>query len=415
MVWYKVGATDEYAGKSGLAHFLEHLMFKGTDKVPAGELSKIVARNGGEDNAFTSSDYTAYYQQMAADKLPLAMELEADRMVNLNIAADEVDEERQVVIEERRTRTENSPPALFGEQMDAAQFLAHPYRVPVIGWMHDIKSLNRDDAMGFYKQHYAPNNAVVVVVGDVEAAEVEALAEKTYGAVPRKQVPDRMQGHEPPQLAAREVVMKDPRVSEATWLRTWMAPSNQYGETALAVPLSVLSEILGGGTTSRLYQELVVKRKLAVTAGSRYGDDGLGPSTFVVSVTPQDNETGPIPAAVEEVIGGIVENGVTDEELARAKRSLKAAAVYARDSGAGLANIFGSALVRGRTVQDVLDWPDEVEAVTKEDILQAARQVLVPEHSVTGMLLPAEGAPAAGAGGPTGEIPLGGGPMEARP
>ncbi|MBI1179866.1 MAG: insulinase family protein [Alphaproteobacteria bacterium] len=415
MVWYKVGAIDEYAGKTGLAHFLEHLMFKGTPKVPAGELSKIVARNGGEDNAFTTSDYTAYYQQVAADKLPLVMGLEADRMVNLNIAPDEVDDERKVVIEERRTRTDNSPPALFGEQLDAVQFLAHPYRVPVIGWMHDIKSLTRADAMGFYKLHYAPNNAVVVVVGDVKAADVKVLADKIYGVVPRKDVPQRNLGNEPPQLAARQLVMKDARVSEANWIRTYMAPSNQYGETKYAVPLDVLNEILGGGTTSRLYQQLVVKQKLAVSAGSSYGDDGLGPSTFAISVTPQHNDTGPIPDAVDAVIEDVMKNGVTDEEMERAKRSLTAAAVYARDSGIGLANIFGSALVRGRTVQDVLDWPDQVEAVTKEDVQAAARYVFVAEHSVTGELLPVEGASPPPGGAPAGPIPVGGGIMKEHP
>lgn len=389
MAWYKVGATDEFAGKTGLAHFLEHLMFKGTEKVPSGELSKIVARNGGQDNAFTSSDYTAYFQQVAADKLALVMEMEADRMANLRIAEDQVDQERKVVIEERRTRVENSPPALFGEQLDAVQLLAHPYRIPVIGWMHDIESLTRADALGFYKLHYAPNNAVVVVVGDVEAEAVKALANKTYGALPAKPVPPRMQGKEPPQLSARSLTMRDPRVSQASWLKTWIAPSIHFGESKHAIPIEVLNDIIGGGTTSRLYQTLVVEKKLAVDAGSSYGSDGLGPSRFGVSVTPQNDDYAPIPAAVEAVLAQILRDGVTDEELARAKKSLKAAAIYARDSGQGLANIFGAALVRGETVADVLAWPDQIEAVTKDDIMAAARAVFVEEHSVTGLLLPA--------------------------
>jgi zinc protease len=397
MAWYKVGATEEFAGKTGLAHFLEHLMFKGTDKVPAGEFSKTVARNGGQDNAFTSSDYTAYFQQVAADKLPLVMGMEADRMANLKIAEDEVNSERDVIIEERRTRIENSPPALFQEQMDAVRFLSHPYRVPVIGWMSDIQRLTRADALGFYKLHYAPNNAVVVIVGDVKADAVKALADKTYGALPAKPVPPRTLSVEAPQLAARELTMRDGRVSQASWIRTWMAPTYQYGDSKLAVPLQVLDEILGGGTTSRLYQSLVVHKKIAVEAGSSYGPDGLGPSTFGVSVRPQDGELGPIPAAVDEVIAEVMKNGVTDEELARAKKSLKAAAVYARDSGEGLANIFGAALVTGRTVKDVLAWPDRIEAVTNADIIAAARAVFVPEQSVTGILLPD---PEAAANGP---------------
>ena len=389
MAWYKVGATEEFAGKTGLAHFLEHLMFKGTDKVPTGEFSKIVSRNGGQDNAFTSSDYTAFFQQVAADKLPLVMEMEADRMVNLRIAEDQVLSERDVVIEERRTRTENSPPALFREQMDAVQFLSHPYRIPVIGWMRDIQTLTRADALGFYKLHYAPNNAVVVVVGDVKADAVKALAERTYGVIPSKPVPPRTVSVEAPQLAAREMTMRDPRVSQVSWTRTYMAPTTQYGDTKLAEPLEVLDQIIGGGITSRLYQSLVVQKKLAVEAGSNYGSDGLGPSTFGISVTPQNDDPGPIPAAVEAVIADVVKNGVTAEELTRAKKSLKAAAIYARDSGEGLANIFGSALVSGRSVQDVLSWPDKIEAVTNADIIAAAQAVFVPEQSVTGLLLPA--------------------------
>ncbi|MGE0667337.1 MAG: M16 family metallopeptidase [Sphingomonadales bacterium] len=395
MAWYRVGATEEFAGKTGLAHFLEHLMFKGTDKVPSGEFSKTVSRNGGQDNAFTSSDYTAYFQQVAADKLPLVMGMEADRMANLKIAEDEVNAERDVVIEERRTRTENSPPALFREQMDAVQFLSHPYRVPVIGWMRDIESLTHADAMGFYKLHYAPNNAVVVVVGDVEAEAVKALADKTYGIIPRKDVPPRTVSVEAPQLAAREMAMRDARVSQVSWVRTWMAPSYQYGDSKHATALEVLDEIVGGGTTSRLYQTLVVQKKLAVEAGSSYGASGLGPSTFGVSVRPQNDDPAPIPAAVEAVLADVAANGVTAEELARAKKSLKAAAVYARDSGEGLANIFGAALVTGRTVEDVLSWPDRIEAVTNADIIAAARAVFVPEHSVTGVLLPEGGGAAA--------------------
>ncbi|MEN3975221.1 pitrilysin family protein [Emcibacter sp. SYSU 3D8] len=401
MAWYRVGATEEFGGKTGLAHFLEHLMFKGTEKVPAGEFSKTVSRNGGQDNAFTSSDYTAYFQQVATDKLPLVMEMEADRMVNLKIAEDEVNQERDVVIEERRTRTENSPPALFREQMDAAQFLSHPYRVPVIGWMNDIKRLTRADALGFYKLHYAPNNAVVVVVGDVDADAVKALADRTYGVIPAKPVPPRTASVEAPQLAARELVMTDARVSQVSWVRTYSAPSYQYGDSQLAVPLEVLNEILGGGTTSRLYQTLVVQKQLAIEAGSSYGGYGLGPSTFGISVRPQNDDPAPIPAAVDAVIADLAASGVTDEELKRAKKSLKAAAVYARDSGQGLANIFGASLVTGRSVEDVMSWPDKIEAVTNAEIIAAARTIFVPQRSVTGLLLPDRaGAPAAAPSAP---------------
>ncbi|MDA0339786.1 MAG: pitrilysin family protein [Proteobacteria bacterium] len=388
MAWYRVGAIDEYSGKTGLAHFLEHLMFKGTEKVPAGAFSKTVARNGGRDNAFTSSDYTAYYQLVAADKLPLVMEMEADRMNGLVIAEGEVLQERDVVIEERRSRVENSPIALFREQMDAAQFLAHPYRVPVIGWMHDIETLTRDDALGFYRIHYAPNNAVVIVVGDVNPDAVRDLAEQTYGALPAKEIPARIIAQEPPQRAPRQLIMRDPRVAQVNWSRAYLAPSYGYGNKDDAVPLTVLKEILGGSTTSRLYQDLVVKQKIAIDVSSWYRPQGIGPSTIGVGVTPVGDDATPLDSAVDTILADIMAHGVTPEELARAQRSLTAAAIYARDDGQSLANTFGAALITGRTVADIEAWPDKVRAVTNDDIMTAARNVFVPEQSVTGLLMP---------------------------
>ena len=388
MAWYRVGAIDETPGKTGLAHFLEHLMFKGSENVPPGAFSRTVARNGGRDNAFTSWDYTAYFQEVAADTLPLVMEMEADRMNGLIIAEDEVAAERDVVIEERRSRIENSPTALFREQMNAAQYLAYPYRVPIIGWMHDIETLTREDALAFYRTHYMPNNAVVVVVGDVDPEEVRALAEQTYGKIPAGVVPERVIPQEPPQRAPRQVVMSDPRVTQANWSRSYLAPSYLYGATEHAIPLQVLNEILGGSTTSRLYQDLVVDRKIAVDVASWYGPGGVGPETLGISVTPAKNDTAPLDTAVDAVLAEVIENGVTDEELTRAKRLLTAEAVYARDQGRRLATTFGMTLTNGRTVADLEAWPDRINAVTNDDIKAAAAYVFRPERSVTGVLLP---------------------------
>ncbi|OHC79188.1 MAG: zinc protease, partial [Rhodospirillales bacterium RIFCSPLOWO2_01_FULL_65_14] len=277
MVWYKVGSADEGPGDSGIAHFLEHLMFKGTKKRTPGEYSRILARNGGRENAFTSTDYTAYHQTVAVDRLEMIMEMEADRMTNLVLDEDAVTTERLVVLEERRMRTDNNPSARLQEQVNAALFLNYPYRRPVIGWEHEIKALDRKRVIDFYKRWYAPNNAILVVTGDITADALKPLAEKYYGVIPAGPKIERNRPTEPPQSAARRVALEDPRVRQPSWSRYYLAPSLKVGETKYAYPLEVLSDILGGGATSRLYRTLVVDSKIAVSAGSAYGADDLGP------------------------------------------------------------------------------------------------------------------------------------------
>jgi len=389
MVWYRIGSVDEFRGKSGLAHYLEHLMFKGTEKIPAGEFSKIVARNGGEGNAFTSLDYTGYYQRVAADRLPLVMRMEADRMTNLKIDPDEAVQELQVVIEERRSRIENSPTSLFGEQMRAAQYIVYPYRVPVIGWMHDLEKLTRDDALGFYRHFYAPRNAILVVSGDVTMEQVRILAEKFYGPVPNGPTMERFQATEPPQIIARRIIMEHSQVRKANWSRTYIAPSYLYGRTELAAPLQVFAEILGGTPTSRLYQELVVRQKVAIDVASWYQARRRGPGEFSISITPKDNDTERLELALEKAVADILETGFTLEEIERTKNAMASAAIYARDSNEFLANLFGRSLVIGMTIDDIENWSDQIRAVTVEQVLEAANTVLVPEKSVTGILLPA--------------------------
>ena len=391
MVWYKAGAADEPPGKSGIAHFLEHLMFKGTSEVPAGEFSTIVARHGGRENAFTAHDYTGYFQTVAVDQLKLVMRLEADRMVNLTLTEEQVVTEREVILEERRARTDNVPEALLGEQMSAALFLAHPYGVPVIGWEHEMRTLGCEDALSFYRTHYTPQNAILVVAGDITAEAVRTLAETTYGAIPARPVEARFRPQEPPQRAARRIEYRDERVARPSWRRRYIAPSRNRGDSEHALPLMLLSDILGGGTTSRLYRALVVEGQVAAHAGSYYSGGALDLDSFsLYAVPPAAGDVAAMEAAVDEIIAALLDEGVSAEELERAKTVAAAAAVYARDDVQGAARIFGRGLATGLTPQEIESWPERISAVTVEQVNAAARFVLDPARSVTGVLLPAE-------------------------
>ncbi|MBT6136322.1 MAG: insulinase family protein [Rhodospirillaceae bacterium] len=388
MVWYRVGSADEPTGKSGIAHFLEHLMFKGTKTLKPGEFSKIVARNGGQENAFTSQDYTGYYQTVARDRLEVVMRIEADRMANLQIIEREVIAERDVVLEERRSRVDNRASARLAEQVDAITYFAYPYRVPIIGWPDEVSRLTRDDALDFYRTWYAPNNAVLVVAGDISADALRPLAEKYYGAIPARAVPKRPRPAEPPHLTARRISLADPQVGQPSLGRRYLAPGYVHGETRHAYPLQVLSEILGGGTTSRLYRKLVVEDRIAISAGAWYGADGIGPQLFGFYLTPsQERSMAEGEAALDAEIVKILADGVTADEVARAKKRMLAEAVFVRDSVTAPARILGQAIVNGRTIADVEAWPDRVAEVTVAEVNDAARAVLILEHSVTSQLL----------------------------
>jgi len=389
MVWYKVGAADEPPGKSGIAHFLEHLMFKGTPDMPPGQFSRTVARNGGQDNAFTTQDYTAYFQKVAKDRLDLVMRIEADRMANLRLSDEVVLPERDVVLEERRSRTDNNPESLLYEQVRAALFLNHPYRIPTIGWQSEIQRLGTPDAIDFYKRWYRPNNAILIVAGDVTAAEVRALAEKHYGPIPSGAVPARARADEPPQVAARRVELDSDRIRQASWGRVWVAPSYRAGATEHALPLQVLSEVLGAGATSRLYRSLVVEQALAASVGVWYGPTAVDLSSFTVSATPRPGVTPEaVETAVEAALAAVLKDGVTEEEVARAKKLMVRTADFARDSLTTAPNALGRALASDGTIDDVEKWPERIEAVTTEAVNAAARAVLVPERSVTSVLRP---------------------------
>ncbi|MGE3148301.1 MAG: M16 family metallopeptidase [Pseudorhodoplanes sp.] len=389
MVWYKVGAADETPGKSGLAHFLEHLMFKGTEKNPSGRFSREIATIGGQENAFTSSDHTGYFQRVARENLRSMMEFEADRMTGLVLTDDVVKPELNVVLEEQNMRVANSPGARLGEQIQAALYLNHPYGRPVIGWRHEIEKLTREDALAFYKRFYTPNNAVLVIAGDVDAAEIRPMIEEIYGKVPRvSTLPPRARPQEPEQPAARTVTLADARVQQPSLQRSYLVPSAATAKPGEAEALDVLSHVLGNGSTSRLYQTLVVERALAINAGSWYHDTALDATTFSVSGSPRPGVTlQQIDDAIDEVIANVIKNGVSDEEVERAKVRLIADSVYAQDNQATLARWYGGALTSGLTVDYIKGWPDRIKAVKADDVREAARAWLDKRRSVTGFLI----------------------------
>ncbi|KAA1056345.1 M16 family metallopeptidase [Azospirillum argentinense] len=389
MVWYKVGAADEPRGVSGIAHFLEHLMFKGTEEVPPGAFSRIVAKNGGRDNAFTSWDYTAYFQNVARDRLELVMKMEADRMSNLRLTDQVVYPERDVIIEERRQRIENEPADRIGEQINATLYVHHPYGTPIIGWPQEMATLTREEAESFYKSWYAPNNAVLVVSGDVTAEELKPLAEKYYGSIAARPVPERFRVQEPPISAARRVILRDDEVRQPSIRRNWLAPSYRTDKEGYAYPLQVLSEIMSGGPTSRLYRSLVVEQRIATSAWLGYSPSSWDMTSLAAGASPAPGVTmEKLEAALEADIRTLVEKGVTEEEVATAKKRMLAEAAYARDSLTGPAQTLGAAIATGQSIDDVENWPVRIDAVTADQVNAAARAVLGQTNHVTGLLLP---------------------------
>jgi zinc protease len=389
MIWYKVGAADETPGKSGLAHFLEHLMFKGTAKNPTGKFSQVVARIGGQENAFTSQDYTGYYQRVPSDQLKTVVEFEADRMTGLQLTDDVVLPERNVILEEQNQRIGNNPRARLGEQIDAALYLNNPYGKPVIGWRHEMEELSRDDAIGFYRRFYAPNNAVVVIAGDVDPAKARALVEETYGKVPRhNNVPPRIRAQEPPPVAARSLTLADARAEIPTLQREYLVPSFATSKRGESMALEVLAHILGSGSNSRLYRGLVVDKQVAVAANAWYDASTLDLSKFAIGGSPRPGVTlTQLEAETDAIVVEVIAKGVTAEELERAKTRLIADAVYALDNQASMARWYGTALTTGASVNDVKNWPDRIRAVTAEQVQDAARQWLDKRRSVTGYLV----------------------------
>lgn len=389
MVWYRAGSADETRGASGIAHFLEHLLFKSTDTLDSGELSRVVGANGGSDNAFTSYDYTAYFQRIAADRLDLVMGMEADRMRNIRFLPDEVDTERQVILEERNQRTDSDPGALFSEQRRSAQYMNHPYGIPIIGWRHEMETLSIEDAQEFYDRFYWPNNAVLIVAGDVTADEVRVMAERHYGAIPANPgLTARDRVSEPPQLAERRLVFEDPRVAQPYVMRTYLAPERDPGAQQDAAALTLLAEILGGsGATSVLGRKLQFETQTAIYSGAFYDGTSLDETTFGLIVVPaegvslQDAED-----AMDRAVAEFLAEGIDPDQLDRIKMQLRAALIYGDDDLSSLARRYGVGLTSGLTIDDIDAWPEILQAVTDAEILAAAERVFDRRQSVTGWL-----------------------------
>ncbi len=385
MLWYRVGSADEVKGKSGLAHFLEHLMFKATDDIPAGEFSKIVARNGGQDNAATSYDYTTYHFRIAKDRLPQMMRMEADRMVHLKLDEQEVIPELSVVREERRQTVESSPAAILDEMVSAQIYAGHPYAIPIIGHMDELAKLTRDDAVDWYRTWYGPENAILVVAGDITAAELKPLAENIYGAVPRRG--DLKARKWPPvQALAKSVELShaDPKVSQASWSRTWLGVAMGDGD---AEALQVGMEILGGGRVSRLYRELNEQGRATMSSGYSMEMEARG--IVAISATPAPGvSVAAIEAEAMAVTSKFLREGPTAQELSRAKKMIAASAVFTRDNQMSLAEWYGERLTAGQTVAQIEGWEDRIRAVTAADVMRTMNRYLVGTNYVDAVLLP---------------------------
>ena len=393
MLWYRIGSADEPVGASGVAHFLEHLLFKATDKLESGEFSATVAANGGSDNAFTSYDYTAYFQRIASDRLELMMDMESNRMNNLRITAEDVETERNVVLEERNQRTENRPGALAQEQFRAALFQNHRYGVPIIGWKHEMEQLELEDALHFYDLYYSPNNTVLVVAGDVEPDEVRALAEQYYGVIPAEpDLPERLRPEEPPHRAERRITYVDARVSQPYLQRIYLAPERDPGAQEEAAALVYLAELLGGSPfTSALGTALQFETQTAVFSSAGYSGSALDDTTFGLSVVPAEGVTlSEAEAAMDQVLADFMAEPIDPEQLESIRMQLRASEIYAKDDMQGLARRYGAALTQGLSIEDVQAWPDILQAVTADDIKAVAAKVLNRDQSVTGWVVSSE-------------------------
>jgi len=393
MLVYKVGSADETFGQTGIAHFLEHMMFKGTGTLAPTEFSRTVARNGGRDNAFTSMDMTGYHQTIAADRLELVMRMEADRMLNLRILEKELTPERQVVLEERRMRVDNVPAELLEEAVREPLFGQHkPYAMPTIGYVDDVKRLGVADLAAFYRRFYVPNNAVLIVTGDATAEAVRTLAEKHYGPIPARKVETRRRPAEGGADLPQRVTRADARVVEPRWSRDYIAPSYRVGETRHAHALLVLARLFGGSETSRLSRALVADAKLALSASADYSGASLGLSSFEISIHPADGRgAAEIENAVTQQMKRVLDGDIRAEEVERVQNQMLASAIYAQDSLASGPRLYGSMLAAGGSIAEIDNWPLAIAAVRADDVVAAARHVWRDDRSVTSLLTPAGG------------------------
>ena len=389
MVWYKAGAADENSGKSGIAHLLEHLLFKETENVKNGEFSQTVAALGGTDNAFTSHDYTAYYQRVSKQYLDLMMYYESDRMRNLKISELDFSTEVKVVIEERSQRTDSNPGALFNEQNMGSLYLNHPYGVPVVGWRHELEGLGREDTIDFYKTFYSPNNAILIVSGDVDPKDVQILAKNFYGPLENITYLDvRKRPTEPPPIAERRLIFEDERISQPYITRTYLAAERNPGQQREAAALTLLADLIGSdGIQSILGKSLQLDNKKAIYTNAYYNGLSYDATNFSLIVVPDREVTLlEIETELDKIIDTFILNGIDDGHLERIKFQYKAHQIYSLDSSYSRARRFGVALTSGLTIEDVLAWPEVIQDIKPSEILAAAISLFKKESSVTGWI-----------------------------
>ena len=388
MLWFKVGAVDDPPGISGLAHFFEHMMFRGTKQVPGDLYAQTIAKNGGEENAFTTHDYTAFYEQIAADRLKLAMDLEADRMVNLDLSDGNVTTERDVVLEERRMRVENNPQALMGEQMEAALHMSHPYGRPVLGWPDEVRRIDRVSAQDFYKHHYAPNNATLIIAGDITPDQIRVMAQAEYGKVAARPLQPRAEYSEPPRLTETRMTLVRSDIQVPMFQRIYRVPSYAQASPGQAESFETLAQVMGGDQSATLYRVLVEEKKLATDAGASYDGYARDAGEFSVYAVPRSGVSlEALEKAVDQVMQGFTNVPAKAGDLVRAKTQLVASVTYRRDSQFAMASAYGQALMIGLTADDVNEWPARIRAVDAADTQKAAQR-LNRRNAVTAYLEP---------------------------
>ena len=383
-VWYKVGSRNEAMGKTGLSHMLEHMMFKGTPRIGPRQFSLIVQRDGGQDNAFTTSDYTAYYEDFAADRVLLGLELEADRMANLLLEEKEFLPERQVVIEERRLRIEDQPASVLGEAMRAAAFLAHPYRWPIIGWMSDIEGYAREDLVRHFRTYYVPNNAILIVAGDIKKDELLPKIQALFGKIPRGPDPPKVVTVEPPQRGERRVSLKKDAELPLVFA-VYHVPNLTHPDS---FALDILAYVLGGGRSARLHQRVVYEMQLASYASADYSSVHVDPYLFSLSAGPLPGKTAEeVEQALYAEIERVQHEPVSDRELQKAKNQIESEFIFAQDSVHRLASLLGA-------YESVASWRllagylDGIRRVTVADVQRVARQYLIQDNRTVGILIP---------------------------
>lgn len=388
MLWLKAGAMEDPMGKSGIAHFQEHLMFKGTKKRKEGEYSKTISRLGGQENAFTSYDYTAYYATVGKEYLPLVMDLESDRLGNWQISEKQLNAEKLVILKERQQTVDNEPISRFWEQMNTMLFKGHPYARPVIGWQNEIEKLSLVDIQAFHKKYYAPNNIVVVISGDVTAVEVKPLAEKYYENLQAFPT-DHVTGQVEKAKTEQQIEKTSSQVKETLWSMHYLAQPANKETIKQSDSLSVLAKILGDNRIGHLYRRLVMQEKIATNASVSFDPIARGPVRFSIVVTPAPHaDVSKIEKVVQEEIAAVTTKPIAASEVKNATQAMNIETIYARDSVTGPAMIVGKALTSGLDVETIESWPTRIEKVTTEDVQEGAKKLFETQKPTIAILKP---------------------------